>query len=194
MARTMKVLSGAQQLVVNEVREATAQYERAKLELEAELRKKMEDELAKLQLAQAISVRRAVELGVPKTRITAEGLGKRNPHIVYDLLRITERLERAGDVARQGFSWHDKAAGVVRVRIEGFPTRSTAPDYPSVLDGLIDVSAEPWTVVHDESDAETELGTIPGFLRWEMEDAQSHIGDEASLTSMLARWLVEHAE
>lgn len=195
MSREPKALSPAQAAAVNEVKTTSKHLREGKAEAAIKYERLRKEEVAALELAQALAVRRAAELGVPKTRIGIEGLGTTNPSAANRILDRTKRMvvelvENPIGV----FEWDDKVKRIVRVNFENYPTTSIAPEYPTVLSGLVtpdESQRNGWRVIVDDGDVETDFGKLPGFLHWEIEDVPA--ASPGSITQPLNEWIEANA-
>lgn len=176
----MPDLSVEQRLALDDVRRNKAARTDLRAKLESEYRERVKRETEAAELALSRSVRRAVELGVPKRRIGVEGLSTRDPYSVNRVLERTENEARAAaaleelkapakfrevspaEAAERGFADPD-ADAFVQIAYPGFPTGFRQSDlYPDVLEGLVKRVHGLWYVLEDPSD----------FIAWELDDLE----------------------
>ena len=190
MARTKKRLDAAQQVALNEVKEKGRAFRQSRDELEIRIREQMREELSVIESEYALAIRRAKEAGVPIVTIGREGMGSSDPYTPRRWLAKTERAVRAVDVMGNqlnAFRWIDKDAGTIRVSIRDFPTTAIDPnDYPQTLEGVVRLEDHGYVVVDDPGTVETELGDLPGWLTWEIDNVERQT--PGSLASMIDAW------
>jgi len=190
MARTKKRLDAAQQVALNEVKEKGRVFRQSRDELEIRVREQMREELSVIESEYALAIRRAKDAGIPIVTIGRDGMGSSDPYTPRRWLAKTERAVRATDATGlqlNAFRWIDKNAGTIHVSIRDFPTTAVEPsDYPQTLEGTVKVEPYGYSVVDDPGTSETELGDLPGWLTWEIENVEREtIG---SLASMIDAW------
>jgi len=190
MAGKRKPLSPAQQIAITEIVSARKNFIDARDELELKIREQVREELAALEMAYAITIRRARALEIPKSSIGSLGMGTSDPHTVDRWLQKTNRMVfEPGAIPVTGFSWLKKEEGTVRVHFENFPTSITAEDYPAVLDGVArrdEQARNGWAVQSDPGTLEVTQGVLRGWFSVEIEDVP--LTQPNSLTSMLTEW------
>ena len=190
MPRGKTKLDAAQQVALNEVKESGRAYRQARDELEIRVREQAKEELAIIESQYALAIRRAKDAGIPIVTIGRDGMGSSDPYTPRRWLAKTERAVRATDaVGNQlnAFRWIDKDAGTIRVSIRNFPTSAVDPhDYPQTLEGTVKVEAYGYSVIDDPGTSETELGDLPGWLTWEVENVERET--VGSLASMIDAW------
>lgn len=126
------------------------------------------------------AVRRAYDAKISMTRIANEGMDYANPFWVRESLRRTGGSTGSSRARRDVNTFHLLPSGDVAVRLMSYPTTSLAPEYPSVLAGVVrpDESApNGWLVIEDA----TDQPGLPGFLHWEVERRNmggSHLANE----------------
>jgi hypothetical protein len=174
-----------QSAAVAEIRRTREARAAQLLGIEARVRAQVAEEKKTLDMNYARAIRKALSMGVAKNYIGSVGMGTRDPHTVNNWLAKTE------DAAPTAFEvFMDQGAGMVRVDYPGFPTSSTAEDYPHALSGVVlrDESApNGWVVVDDPTDQPYGDHVLPGFLRWEITEVPR--GVPGSLTSLLDAWV-----
>lgn len=193
MARTRTKLNVSQEVALADVTRLNRELREMKRVLEAEMRVELNRQLDQQQAVVDYAVKRAVELDVPRIRIYQDGLGTKNPYALNESLKriggTSQPLHMYGK-SHPFFSWEDQSRGLVRVRYPNFPTTSPAEDYPEELQGMVVVEFSQVSVREDESDRETEFGTVPGFLRWEVERPASDGDDEhPHMANLLREWV-----
>ena len=193
MAGKRKELSPGQRVAVNNVREMSKNYRTKKAETESRIREEVRRENGELELAYAMAIRRAKELGVPISTIGVEGVGTSDRATVHRWLAKSARIDllnSAGDSPIGAFSWTDKAGRIVKVAYQSFPTVITEDSYPAVLEGTVEPDSESrtgWKVLDDPGTIETDMGTLKGWFSFEIEDVAT--SDAGSLTSQLNQWV-----
>jgi len=196
MAGKRKPLSPAQQVAINTIRETGRKFREGRAETEARIRQQVKEENNALELTHALAIRRAKELDVPISTIGVAGLGTADRNTVHRWLKKTERMVvnlQGGDTPNGVFGWEDKAAGIVRVYYESFPTTISADDYPTILEGTAKIdenSKSGWTVVTDPGTIVTDMGDLRGWFSVEIEDIAPSVS--GSLASQLDEWVEEN--
>lgn len=181
MAGQPRKLDKAQTLALQEVTTKFRAQRDGKLLAEIRIREQVEKELALLNADLALAVRRAFELGVPKSKIGQLGLSTTARITVEKWLSLTEQGPRVLSVPL--FRWEDAASGAVRVQIADFKTEVTAKeDYPAVLEGVARRVDGAWEVVDDPGTVSTATGDLPGWFTWEIESGKK-------LPAMLDAWI-----
>lgn len=190
-------LTPAQTIQLGTIREEGKRYKAGKIELEAQIRRKLEEDLAAQEMAYALAIRRGHDLGIPKRRIGREGMGTSDQGTVDRwLAKTAARLVMDGVPDPTGaFSWEDRGSRTLRVRIENFPTTiAEALDYPEVLEGVIqedDTAANGWRVISDPGTVQVDGGILRGWFTVEVEDVPR--SQEGSLLELVDAWLVDHS-
>lgn len=177
-----RTLTAPQQVALSAVAAADKAWRDKKLTAAAEAKIMIEEALAKLDAERVRTVRAAFDLGVPKARIRYEGLHTSDPGTVNKILN--ESAEVAGLATAHTFSWVDRSHSVAKVNYLNFPTTSLAPDYPTILTGVVQRDGDRWTVLSDETDQGEGPSFLPGHLRWEMEQGTG----DGTLAAMLTEW------
>lgn len=193
MAGKRRTLSPAQQIATANAKKAYTDYKNGKAETEARIRAEVKEANDALEMTAALAIRRANELGVPKSTIGVEALSTADPGTVRRWLAKTQRLVMnlsVGESPAGVFAWADPDHTIVSVNYEAFPTSIIDSTYPATLQGkakLAPGTATGWAVAYDPGSEETDLGVLKGWFSVEIEDIPT--SQEFSLTSMLNEWV-----
>ena len=179
-------LTAAQQVLMQNVKDADAALRQLARSIDEEQRLEKASRLADQRRALDIAISRAVDgddgsgpdkaKAISKRRVTQEGLGLKNPHAVPQALKrvsgVPVEIEPGLVHFAPGFEWLEHGRKLA-IRIRNFPTQNPDPNYPEVLAGVLVLATvgdfSSWEVELDASDRETQFGLVPGFLRWEIE-------------------------
>jgi hypothetical protein len=190
MAR--KELTTPQKSALAEVRQANMARQARRATIETEIRARVNEEVAALDMSVALAVRKARQLDISITRIGEEGLGTRDPHTPRRFLAMTESTQAALDEHADELllRWIDDEHTTIAVNIPDFEDvweheERRAADWPNPMRGVAQrdpEGADPrarrsgWIVTEDPAGARgwfTEMvqarahtieGTLPNIL------------------------------
>lgn len=163
-----RALNPAQTAVLEEIAALSAKRKADRAVMRRRIAEQLQKELEALDLAIALGVRRAFDLGVPLGRIGRDGLDTTDPGTPRRWLERTEAAQQALDELVRPYT--PLADGSVAVHVREFPTTATnAVDYPEILQGVVKRNGKRWEVVADPGTVETATGTLTGWLTWEIE-------------------------
>jgi hypothetical protein len=92
MAPRPKILPPAQQVQIERVRASAAALREGRATIQMRIQRQLQDELAALELAHALNIRRAFTMGVPKRRIGIDGMSTHDYGTVQLWLDKTENM------------------------------------------------------------------------------------------------------
>jgi hypothetical protein len=201
MARKPDRLTPDQQDAIDRARRLRLAEVEQRDTVEREIAQLRKDRLSRIETGIEDAIEHAVNLDVSKLRIAREVFNHKTATEVYRTLeRVKARRDR-GDVAGSDFASTTRAGvrhdyfkldedGRVIVTYPGFPTQSTAPDYPAVLSGIVvrdETEPNNWRVIEDDSDETDARNYVtPGHLRWEL-DRFARPGD-VLFSDLLSKW------
>lgn len=127
----MTKLTKTQQELLDDVRDVDNVYRTAKLNLEADLRRKMEDHLATIEAERAKVVHMAFSAGIPKSRIGREGLHTTDPRTITRILERTPDLAVVAEVLSftSPFTWADDEHTQVRIEYRNYDKKPGSEGY-----------------------------------------------------------------
>jgi len=196
MPRGSRTMTAAMLAAVDRVAQANLARRGLAARIDAEHRADKRDRLNAADMLEAIAVRDALAANAPKVRIT-DALGTTDPHTISRVLARFDARDDLADFAPKLFRWADESHKVIAVNYPNFPSTTSGgfEDYPAVLSGTVKIDPNAkdakngFVVVSDDSDKVMEFGTLPGLLRWEVEQEPV----PGSLPAILNEWIGENS-
>lgn len=138
----MAKLTKTQDKLLDDVSQIDQIYRTAKFNLEAELRRQIEDRLEAIEAERAKAVHIAFKAGVPKSRISRDGLHTKDPYATTRILESTSDLDAVAEVLSitSPFTWADDEHTQVRIDYRGYDKRPGSAGYiqPNGTEAMIE--------------------------------------------------------
>lgn len=158
-------LSGEALIAMEEVKLAATSLRNVRMVAAARAKALEEEIIAEAEAVTDKAVRKASDAGVSMQRIADEAMGYHNPFWVRESLKRTAAT--SGPTTEVRVFRRIPDTDHISIKIDAFPTTSTATDYPPTLQGIVRANrAKPngWESVEDP----TDMPGLPGFISWEL--------------------------